>query len=255
MNKLFYYEIKRSYRYLAFMAIFAWVFAIITNFIFKIFKSSSLLISLGFYLVLGVIFLINLVYFTYRYRRDLFSKSSYFTFSISISTSKIILAKLLAGLMSCFICLGLYVGAFDLINLAFGLDRTALLSFSSYALFSILLYWLLAYVFLTIGINLSKVKLFKKYYEFVSLVFSVVMLVLVMWIMRNLYRLKPLMIDLKDFSIRSLSRVNGVDFFMIYYDINNRVLGINLWILLLACFLVAFGFFINVYLVEEKIDL
>lgn len=256
MSKFFYYEIKRSRRYLASMAIFSIVFSILTNLIFKIFKSSNLSQALGFYLVLGVVFLIDLVYFTYRYRRDLFSKSSYFTFSINLSTGKIILSKLLAGFVINFLSLLIFVGAFNLSNSIFGFDRRlALLGFGPYVFLSILIYWLLAYIFLTIGVSLSKVKIFNRYYEFVTTVISVVCLVLVMWVMRNLYRLKSTIVDLKDFSIRTISRINGVDFFMVYYDINHRAIGINLWILVLACFLIIFGFFINVYLVEEKIDL
>lgn len=256
MSKFLSYEIKRSYRYLASMAIFALVFSIITNFIFKIFKGTNLSLSLGFYLILGVIFLINLVYFTYRYRKDLFSKSSYFTFSINLSTGKIILAKLFAGLIVSFLSLLVYVLFFAMVSGISGFDRSKLLlSFGPYVFISIMIYWLLAYVFLTIGVSLSRVKIFKKYYEFVTVLLSVVGLVLVMGLMRNIYRLSPTIVDIKDFSIRTLTRINGIDFFMVYYDINNRALGINLWILILASFLIIFGYFINVYLVDEKIDL
>src|SRR5699024_5862412 len=187
---------------------------------------------------------------------DLFSKSSYFTFTINLSTAKIMFSKLLAGLLISFLSLLIFIGAFILSYKIFGIDGSTIKnSFNGLVLFSILVYWLLAYVFLSIGVSLSKVKFLNRYYEFVSIILSTVLLVLVMWVMRNLYRLKSTMIDVKDFSIKTISNINGIDFFMVYYDINNKAIGINLWILLLAAFLIVFGFFINVYLVEEKIDL
>lgn len=256
MKKFFSLELKRSRYFLAFLAVFALIFSLITNFIFKIYKASELGLALGFYCLVGLVFLINLLYFTSRYRKDLFSKSSYFTFSINVSTGKIILSKLLAGALLSLLSLFVFVRIFFIFTKAFGLDGMALKSsFDSSVLISLILYWLLAYVYLTVALSLSKVKIFNKYYDFVTIVLAVVFLVLVMGVMRNLYRLKPTIIDLTDFSIRNLTRINGVDFFMVYYDINHRAIGLNLWILLLTVFLIIFGFFINVYLVEEKIDL
>lgn len=256
MKKFLTYEIKRSFNYLTFMAIAGLFFSIIVNFIFKKIKGDDFSLIVGFYLLIGVIFLVDLIYFTYRFRNDLFSKSSYFTFTINLPTSKIVFAKLLAGLIITFLSLIIFVGAFSLISEIFEIaGQNMKSSFNGFVLFSILIYWILAYVFLTIGVSLSRVKLLNRYYEFVSIILSIVLLVLVMWVMRNLYRLKATMISIKDFSIRTLSNINGVDFFMVYYDINHKAIGINLWILLLAAFLIVFGFFVNVYLIEEKIDL
>lgn len=256
MRKFLKLEVKRTGAYLFFMSIFSLVFSIITNFILKIFTSGDLGMGLGFYLLLGLVFLSNLIYFISRYRRDLFSESSYFTFSINLSTGKIILTKLIASLLISFISLLVFVGIFFLVNKTFDFSKTGLLhSFDPYVFASVLLYWLLAYVYLTMALSLSRVKIFNKYYEFVTIVLALVFLVLVMGLMRNLYSLRPTIIDLSDFSIRNLTGVSGMDFFMVYYDINHRAIGINLWILLLTLFLIVFGFFINVYLVEEKIDL
>lgn len=255
MGKFLRYELKRSKFFLAFMAVAGLFFSLIINFLYR--KNSNLEFSmgLGFYLVLAVIFLVDLIYFVARFRKDIFSKSSYFTFTIDLSTGKIIFSKYLASFVISLLTMLVFVGSFKIFSRAFGITGDLLKSFNRVAFLSVLIYWLLSFAFLTIGVSLARVKIFNKYYEFVSLVLSVVLLVLLMWVMRNIYRLKPLMVDLTNFSIKNLSLINGVDFFMVYYDISQKPVGVNLWIFLLSLFFIAFGFFINLYLIEEKIDL
>lgn len=255
MKKFLSYELKRSLNYLLSLTIASIFFTIILMFIYKKNTVEAFTVGIGFYIVLAIVFLVNIIYFVYRFRKDLFSKSAYFTFTINLSTTKIIFSKLLSGFIVSFLTILVYWLQFKILLQIFNFKQNILQSFNFYVFIVILIYWILSYVFLILGVSISKIKIFNRYYEFVSLVLSVVFLVLLMWFMRNLYRLKALMISFSNFSIRNLTNINGVDFFMVYYNVNHKAIGVNLWILLLSIFFIVFGFFINVYLLEEKIDL
>jgi hypothetical protein len=258
MRKFLFYELKRTKRFIEIMGLFSLLFAIMLTFLSRktainmVGKDYSLLIS--FILVSLIILLINLIYFINRYRADIFNKSSYFTFTINLSSGKILFAKFLAALIVSF----LSIMFFTLIFLLLGRNiemKNLVKTFMPQIFPVLLLYFALSYQLLALGVSLSKVKIFSKYYEFVSLVVAIMIFTILTFILRNIYHLFPLMINFKDFSIREANPINGVDILMLYFGLDNSILGINLRMLLLTVFVIIFVFFANIFVIEEKIDL
>lgn len=256
MNKFLKMEMKRSRRFLIFITIFSALFSIIINFVNYFSKASDYSLLISFYVLLGIILLINLIYFVNRYRMDIFAKSAYLTFTINLSTAKIMFVKFISGVFFGLLTLVEFVVFFLIGNMIFSYDLFMIFkSFNLLVAICIMLYWSMAYVLLLLGVSLSKVKIFNKYYEFVTIVLSIVVYILILWLMKNLYTIKAIMLSFKSFALVNLSNINGIDIFMLYYDSNNKLIGINVWMLLICLFVIVFGFFVNIFLLEEKIDL
>lgn len=253
------YELKRTRNYKLYLFLAIISILILLNLLYKhtsIGKTSS--ISIYFVTLMAIVFSINILYFTNRYRKDIFSKSSYLTFTINVSTTKIILSKIICGIITTFLTLILFTILFESLGLFINGNSfltTWNIKFKLILLFVIILYWTMSYMIIIFGISLSRVKIFKRYYEFVTMVLSIVILTLVIWIMRNIYTSYPLVIDLNNFSLRMVNSINGIDISMLYLGAGNSILGINMIMVLISIFAIVFVFFANNYILEEKIDL
>lgn len=204
-----------------------------------------------------IILAISLIFFASRFKRDIFDKSSYITFTINISVGRVLMAKFLASLIVALIASLAY--ALGLISLSlivnigeirrvFTLGRV--LSFG----FVLGLYYSMAYLLLVLGLSLSRVKIFKRYYTFVTIVLSIILFSLIIWIFRNIYVISPFCLNLRNFSLENLVHINGIDISMIYMGLDGKILGINVWTTLLSLLIIAISFFTNEYLIEERID-
>ena len=174
MIKFLKYELKRSRGFFLIMAIFAIISQALLGIFYKFNsfemenKNTSffiLLISLAL-----IILSISLIFFTVRYKRDIFDKSSYITFTINISVSKIILAKFLASLIFGFLSLVIFVGSLIFTTKFLGINESLNnISIKVLILYVFVseIYYSIAYLLLVFGITLSKVQIFIRYYSFV----------------------------------------------------------------------------------------
>ncbi|NVF12057.1 ABC transporter permease [Anaerococcus sp. AGMB00486] len=255
------YELKRSSGFLL-LEIFLSLLS--ASFIGLMAKSDNLgvndrqLAILILIIAQGIIILaISLIYFASRFKRDIFDKSSYITFTINISVGKVLMAKFLASLIVAFISIFTYIfwllfSSFILsikeITIAFTVGRISTFSFV------LGLYYSMAYLLLVLGLSLSRVKIFKRYYNFVTIVLAIVLFSLIIWIFRNIYVLSPVCLNLRNFSLENLIHINGVDISMVYMGLDGKILGINVRTSLLSLLIITISFFINEYLIEERID-
>lgn len=204
-----------------------------------------------------IILIMSLIFFVMRFRRDIFEKSSYITFTINISVGRVLFAKFLASLLAALFSIIVYLLNFLIVSLFLDIkiifDMVSIGGILLYG-FVIILYYAIAYLLLILGLSLSKVKIFKKYYNFVTIVLSILIFSLIIWIFRNIYILSPISLNLRNFSLETLVHVNGIDVFMVYLDLDGKILGINVWTSLMSFFVIAISFFINEYLIEERID-
>lgn len=261
MIKFLKYELKRSRGFFLIMALFAIISVSLIGIFYKFNSFDMENKNFSFFiliLALGLIILsICLIFFTIRFKRDIFDKSSYITFTINISVAKIIFAKFLASVLVGFLSLFIFIGALIIGSNILGISKS-LLDISSLNLLAYVgvseIYYSIAYLLLILGMTLSKVQIFKKYYSFVTVVLSIVIFTLVVWLLRNIYQLSPLALSFKNFSIQRLININGIDISMLYNGIDGKIIGINIWMLIFSILIIAVTFFYNVFLIEEKID-
>ena len=255
------YELKRSRGFFLLMALFAIISQGLVGIFYKLNsfglenKNTSFFILL---IALALIILsVCLIFFTIRYKRDIFDKSSYITFTINISVAKIIFAKFLASLVIGFLSLVVFVGSLIISSKFLGIYDD-LINISMKVLFVYIfvleIYYSIAYLLLVFGITLSKVQIFRRYYSFVSVVLSIVLFTIIVWLLRNIYTISPVVLRFKDFAIQRIININGVDISMLYNGVDGKVLGINIWMLTFSILIIAVTFFYNVFLIEEKID-
>lgn len=261
MIKFLKYELKRTKSFFVTTSLLSIVFAIIIKILLLTrvdLKRNFENMTLFFFLItLLVILIVDIVYFASRYKRDIFSKTSYITFTINISTGKIILAKVLAALITSLLTafiFGISFFVFDSIKEPSEFLVGSFLSYGPLCLISIFIYWVMAFLFLILGINLSKVKIFNNYYEFVSIILSLMAFTIVIWLLRTAYTALPYMLNVKNFSLIKVLGISGVDVLMVYFGANGPM-GINIVMLLISILTIVLVYFANIYVLEEKIDL
>ena len=261
MIKFLKYELKRSRGFFLIMAIISIISQALLGIFYKFNsfdvedKNTSIFILI-FFLAL-IILSICLIFFTIRFKRDIFDKSSYITFTINISVAKIIFAKFLASLLLGFLSLVVFLGSF-ILTTKFLLTGQNFNNISLKVLiiyvFVCEIYYSIAYLLLVFGITLSRVQIFRRYYSFVSVVLSIVLFTIIVWLLRNIYTISPVILRFKDFAIQRVININGIDISMLYNGVDGKILGINIWMLVFSILIIAVTFFYNVYLIEEKID-
>lgn len=261
MIKYLRYELKRSRGFLLLEIFLSLLSVALIGFVGKnnIFdlnnrQSSIFILILAQGLILQAI---SLIFFASRFKRDIFDKSSYITFTINISVAKVLMAKFLASLLVILTTLIFYILALILLAVLFDMGEIlGLLSLGRILLFGFVmgLYYSMAYLLLVLGLSLSRVKIFKRYYNFVTIVLSIILFSLIIWIFRNIYVISPLCLNLRNFSLDRLIHINGIDISMIYMDLSGQIIGINVWTVFLSLLIIAISFFVNEYLIEERID-
>lgn len=261
MIKFLKYELKRSRGFFLIMAIFAMISQALLGIFYKFNSFEMENKNTSFFILLVslalIILSISLIFFTVRYKRDIFDKSSYITFTINISVSKIIFAKFLASLIFGFLSLVIFVGSLILTTKILGISKilnNISIKVLMLYVFVCEIYYSIAYLLLVFGITLSKVQIFRRYYSFVSVVLSIVLFTIIVWLLRNIYTISPIILKFKDFSIQRVININGLDISMLYNGVDGKVLGINIWMLVFSVLIIAVTFFYNVFLIEEKID-
>ena len=171
--------------------------------------------------------------------------------------AKIIFAKFLASLLLGFLSLVVFLGSF-ILTTKFLLTSQNFNNISLKVLmiyvFVCEIYYSIAYLLLVFGITLSRVQIFRRYYSFVSVVLSIVLFTIIVWLLRNIYTISPVILRFKDFAIQRVININGIDISMLYNGVDGKILGINIWMLVFSILIIAVTFFYNVYLIEEKID-
>ena len=259
MIKFLKYELKRSRGFFLIMALFAIISVSLIGIFYKFNSFDMENKNFSFFILIlafGLIILsICLIFFTIRFKRDIFDKSSYITFTINISVTKIIFAKFLASVLVGFLSLFIFIGALIIGSNILGISK-GLLDISSLNLLAYVgvseIYYSIAYLLLILGMTLSKVQIFKKYYSFVTVVLSIVLFTIVVWLLRNIYQLSPLVLSFKNFSIQRLININGIDISMLYNGIDGKIIGINIWMLIFSILIIAVTFFYNVFLIEDR---
>lgn len=113
----------------------------------------------------------------------------------------------------------------------------------------------MAYALLTLAISLTRVKFFRRYYDFVSIVLFVVIFTLILALLRYVYVRLPYMIDFEDFAVRYVRQINGFDLSMLYMNLDGKIIGMNIYDLFISIFTIVISFVANIYVVEYKIDL
>lgn len=259
MIKFLKYELKRSRGFFLLMAFISLISSLVIGLLTRLDGISINEKGSIFVLILAqglVILTISLVYFAMRFKRDIFDKTSYISFTINISVGKILFAKLITSLIISFLIMLIYFLGLFIISLIFSITiftRFNIRGVLSYS-FILGLYFSMAYLIILLGISLSRVKIFKRYYSFVTIVLAIVVFSLILWAFRNIYRLSPTIININSFSLQRIYQINGIDVSMIYTDLSGKVLGLNIWTLILAFLINFLSFFINTYLIEERID-
>lgn len=261
MIKFLKYELKRSRGFFLLMALLSIISVAITGVFYKFNSFDMENKNFSFFILLLalalIILSICLIFFTVRFKRDIFDKSSYITFTINVSVARIIFAKFLASVLVGFLSLLIFVGTLilgaNILEISKGLVNISPSSLLAYVVVSGI-YYSIAYLLLTLGMTLSKVQIFKRYYSFVTVVLSIVLFTIVVWLLRNIYQISPVVLSLKNFSIQRLININGIDISMLYNGLDGKIIGINIWMLIFSVLIIALTFFYNVFLIEEKID-
>lgn len=273
MWKFLRYEIKRSGKFIlafSFLSILITIlFAVFMVAISSKTRNSTSFESsfnIAFIFLIFVMLVVNLLYFLQRYRKDIFSKSAYLTFTLDISTGGLFFAKLLSAVFITIINQSIFTIFFSImnaiVNFKYGIENIIhsmgianFLQIYLWAMLIMSLYWLMAYTMLTVAISLTKVKFFRKYYDFVSIVLFVVILTIIVSLIRYFYIALPYVFEAKSFSMKFLNNINGFDISMLYFNIDSSVIGINLVDLILSLFVIITSFVSNLLIVENKIDL
>lgn len=261
MIKYLRYELKRSRSFLLFLVFLSLLSSSLIAFFYKINNAiiaSNRESTFILYIAQGLVLLtMALVFFAVRFKRDIFDKSSYITFTINISIGKVLMAKFFASLIGfLLISLSYYLSLILLAKIfSFWIlfENVSLKLFISYGLV-LSLYYGLAYLLLVFGIILARVKIFRRYYNFVTIVLAITIFSLIIWIFRNIYVILPTSLNLSNLSIERLVYVSGIDISMIYFGIDGKIIGINVWTFLFSVLIMAILFFVNEYLIEERID-
>lgn len=262
MLKFLKYEIKRTKKYSIFFLLISLIFSISIWSIAYIQKDKFNLFSLvntSFLFLLFVFLLTNLIYFLLRFRKDIFSKTSYLTFTLDISTLKVFTAKFFAALFLNLFLIFCYYLNFLIVKKLFELilkfNTTEIFPYRFISVILILeIYWLMAYELLTLAFSFSKVKFFRKYFDFVSITFFTVLYVVLIGIMRNIYILFPYSFKITG-NIIKIKKIIGIDFLMIYFNKNLSMIGINIYMIFFSFSVILISFILNLFIVKNKADL
>ncbi|MDO4662538.1 MAG: ABC transporter permease [Tissierellia bacterium] len=267
------YEFKRSRKFNLFFFFLSLIITVLFAIVlWNVLKNTSYDIDISsvfesaFVFMIFVVLSINLLYFLRRYRNDIFSKSAYLTFTLDISTNKLFLAKMITALIVTLINEIIFTVIFSFMNFfmnrRFNIDnlltKIGMGNFIRLFLYSILIlsiFWLMAYALLTLAISLTRVKFFRRYYDFVSIVLFVVIFTLILALLRYVYVRLPYMIDFEDFAVRYVRQINGFDLSMLYMNLDGKIIGMNIYDLFISIFTIVISFVANIYVVEYKIDL
>lgn len=267
MFKFLNYELKRSAKFI----VQSFFISLIISFIFMFMniinehekmaiKHDDLMLT-AVLITIFCVMAINLLYFLSRYRKDIFSKSSYLTFTLDVKASSIFLSKIICALLIfilneiVFVCVFYFINSlvsYETIELFRRIDFVRIFQIG---LMIISLYYLVIFLLLSLAISLSRVKFFNRYYDFVTIVLYVVLFTLFSAFLRYVYVKMPYMLSFDPINITKVGIINGIDLTMLYMGVDGTISGINILMPAFSFLIILLSFIHNMILIENKIDL